>query len=268
MPTIFLFGPNGMLGRYVHTHLKQFYPVIAISREQFSIGHDSVDNLDAIFRMACENDVVVNCAGVIPQKCTNTRELMAVNAIFPVELSYFCCSKKLQLIHISTDCVFSGEKGQYYENDIHDADTVYGISKSLGEKQTMCVIRTSIIGEELFGKKSLLEWVKSQNGGSINGYSNHYWNGVTCLQLAKIIRQIIHCGSFWKGVRHVYSPCDVSKHDLIKKIIASYDLNVNLRNVSMGNDSNKTLRSHHKMGFEIPDIEVQIDEQRDFVLCT
>ena len=86
---------------------------------------------------------------------------------------------------------FTGKKGSYNEDDLHDEINDYGTSKSLGELCDATIIRTSIIGEELRNKRSLLEWVKSNAHGEINGYDNHYWNGVTCLQLSFFIKDII-----------------------------------------------------------------------------
>jgi dTDP-4-dehydrorhamnose reductase len=115
------------------------------------------------------------------------------------------------VIHITTDCVFSGRGGRYDENSLHDCLDDYGKSKSLGENQNLTIIRTSIIGEEKTNKKSLLEWVKSQKNNLIFGYTNHFWNGVTCLEMSKFIFTLIKEQNYWKGVQHVYSPDIVSK---------------------------------------------------------
>lgn len=120
------------------------------------------------------------------------------------------------MIHPTTDCVFSGKKGGYVETDVHDELGSYGMSKSLGEPVGCTCIRTSIIGRELFNKKSFLEWVISNNNGTISGWSNHMWNGITCLEYCGVIEKIINEHLFWSGVKHIYSPTSVSKHEMAK----------------------------------------------------
>jgi hypothetical protein len=97
------------------------------------------------------------------------------------------------------NCVFNGAEGGYVESSPHTAMDIYGRSKSLGESESATIIRTSIIGEELSNKLSLVEWVKSQAGKSVNGYLNHFWNGITCLQFAKICDYMLKNDLFWKG---------------------------------------------------------------------
>ena len=104
------------------------------------------------------------------------------------------------------------------KDDVHTATDIYGTTKSLGESQKSTIIRTSIIGEELTGQNSLLEWIKSNKNKTINGFANHYWNGVTCLTLSKIIKSIIDKKDYWTGVRHIFSPNTVTKYDLCKYI--------------------------------------------------
>ena len=144
---------------------------------------------------------------------------------------------------------------------------IYGMSKSLGENlQNATVIRTSIIGETFNGRKntSLLEWVRSNKNGSVNGFTNHFWNGVTCLQLAKIIHEIITTNKYWIGIRHIYSPNVVSKYNLICIINEIYNLNINI-NPCGGNYVNKSLISKYNNLFVIPDLEIQIKEMYSFL---
>ena len=114
-----------------------------------------------------------------------------VNSVLPnvlSEIKNMYANKNLQVIHVTTDCVYNGKTGGYDENSPHECIDDYSMSKSLGENKNLTNIRTSIIGEEITYKKSLLEWVRSNKAGStIYGYVNHLWNGVTCLELAKFI---------------------------------------------------------------------------------
>ena len=184
-------------------------------------------------------------------------------------LSTIASLNKMKFIHVTTDCVFSGSKGNYVETDEHDEINNYGISKSLGELgYNTTVIRTSIIGEELKNKYSLLEWVKKHNNTTLNGYTNHHWNGVTCLQLAKIINKMINENIWWNGVRHIFSPTSVTKYELVNMINHTYELNNTIEPLETENAVNKTLNSIYDVNytFDIPELDVQINELRAFSL--
>jgi len=262
---IILFGSNGMLGNYVNNFLSKFHEIICITRNVFDIETCEWEKLDSILsKNIGPNDIIINCAGAIPQRNTSIRKYIILNTIFPIKINEL--SKKIgcKFIHITTDCVFSGKDGNYIEDSIHDAEDIYGISKSLGEEKSMCIIRTSIIGEELYNKNSLIEWVMKQKNGIINGYSNFFWNGVTCLQLAKIINQIINNNLYWEGIRHFNSPDTVSKYELCCFINEIYDLNIMI-NKQEEPFKNMTISSNYDNSiFNIPFIKQQILEQKNY----
>ena len=219
------------------------------------------------------NDVIINCIGIIPQSKnindTSNRNYFLINSLFPNMLSTFAYTRNLKFIHITTDCVFSGSKGNYTELDDHDETNNYGVSKSLGElgyKST--IIRTSIIGEELKNKYSLLEWVKKHNNTSLTGYTNHHWNGVTCLELSKIINKLIDGNNWWAGVRHIYSPTSVTKYELVTMINDTYNLNNRVNMLETETTVNKTLNSIYDVNgtFNIPELKIQIEELKIFSL--
>ena len=263
---ILLFGGTGMLGNYVYNILSEYYNVTCITRNEFDIEIDTWLSLkNKISTLLNKNDIIINCAGVIPQKSNNNEYLkyIRINSIFPHKLQELALLNSYKLIHISTDCVFDGLKGNYLETDDHSPDTFYGISKSLGEPELGCIIRTSIIGEELFEKKSLIEWVKKQSGKIINGYTNCFWNGVTCLTLANIIKNIIDNNLFWIGVKHIYSPDIISKNTLCNYINEIYNLNISIiKDESI--KCNRTIMGTHE--FKIENIKDQIIEQKNFKL--
>jgi dTDP-4-dehydrorhamnose reductase len=243
---ILIFGSTGMLGRYVYNILKNNYSVICINRNNFDIENDEWYKLEHIlFENLKENDIIINCAGIIPQKYKNEnlKIYIRVNTVFPHKLNEITKKLKCKFIHITTDCVFDGSKGNYSINDIHSAKDIYGISKSEGEPEDATVIRTSIIGEEIYGKKSLIEWVKSNKDGKIKGYTNHYWNGVTCLTLANFIKSIIDNKNFWKGIKHICSENIVTKYDLCCFINEIYKLNINIEKYEDLISKNMTLVS-------------------------
>ena len=258
---IIVFGANGMLGRYVSQYLK----AEKITREQIDASNTTVAELT---KLIDENSVVINCIGMIPQKygSENKDLYLAVNSLFPHQLEAACVRKKSRFIHITTDCVFSGERGKYDEYDFKDEENIYGMSKAIGESLKSMVIRTSIIGEELKGKKSLLEWCKSQEGKEVNGYVNHLWNGVTCLELAKFIKYIIDNELFWQGVKHIFSPRIVSKYELVCLISTYFNLDMIVKENRTEKNIDKSLTSFHNCSYVFPDIEQQIKDLRDFKL--
>jgi dTDP-4-dehydrorhamnose reductase len=263
---VFLFGANGMLGNYVKSYLTQNnIQVIPLTRKDFDLDELSVISLKKFLeeKGLRSDDVIVNCAGVIPQASKDLelskRNYYKINSILPIILSMLTN----HMIHITTDCVFSGKTGAYHEYSTHDEINDYGTSKSLGELCDGTIIRTSIIGEELVNKRSLLEWVISNENRTINGYSNHLWNGVTCLQLAKIIYEIINKNLYWKGVRHIYSPTTVSKYELCAMISDIYELNIKVNEYDT-EKVDKSLSTIYEVHGIIPELKEQLKEMRDF----
>lgn len=267
---IFILGCDGMLGRYMYKYLFNIYEVYPINRSNYDVLNDNFNNLKKIL---IPNSILINCIGIIPQSNEKNNSLyLKINCIFPNMLSVLCNELNIKFIHITTDCVFSGKKGNYTENDVHDETNIYGLSKSLGEPNNCTIIRTSIIGEELKSKKSLLEWVISNDNKDskkvteINGYTDHYWNGVTCLQLSKIIKYIIDNNLYWNGIKHFFSPSSVSKYELIKLIILIYKLNIKV-NKCTNTYTNKTLNTintHELLNYKIPELKEQINELKHF----
>lgn len=263
---IIIFGSNGMLGRYLSCYLSESFEVIPLQRQDYDLSNLEYSTLFQLLQSKniLENDIIINAAGVIPQakyqRNLNNRLYFTVNSLFPVMLSLICQQLKVKMIHITTDCVFSGLKGKYSEQDKHDETNNYGLSKSLGEMGPSTIIRTSIIGEELANQRSLLEWVRSEEGCQIYGYTNHLWNGVTCMQLTEIIKQIIDQKLFWTGVRHIFSPRSVSKYQLIKMINQIYNLRIQIIEFQTDQAIDKTLCTIYDTNqkFEIPDLFTQI----------
>ena len=272
MTKILIFGSNGMLGNYVKSYLShKEYEIIPLTRKEYDLSQLSINTLTTLLfedKNIQKNDIVINCAGVIPQASNqrglNTRLYFTINSLFPVILSQICDKVGAKMIHITTDCVFSGKDGKYSEDSIHDETNDYGMSKSLGELCKATIIRTSIIGEEIENKRSLLEWVKSNAGRSINGYINHYWNGVTCLQLSKIISEIIERGLYWEGVRHIFSPSSLNKYQLVKNIIQVYNLDIHVNEFKTEDKVDKTITSNYEAMFEIPELYIQIEEIKNY----
>jgi dTDP-4-dehydrorhamnose reductase len=179
-----------MLGHVVGRFLEQQgCEVVTSSLRYGGAARDSL--VEAVRDSGCV--WVVNALGRIKQKTEDRNELYLANSLFPLHLSArMRCEQRL--IHASSDCVFSGRRGQYSVADERDAEDVYGLSKALGEavaQSGRCwVIRTSIIGPELGKGWGLMGWFLRQSG-EVNGYTNHLWNGITTLEWAGIAWELI-----------------------------------------------------------------------------
>jgi dTDP-4-dehydrorhamnose reductase len=173
-------------------------------------------------------DVVLNAIGIIKQlpSSKNVVQTLTINSIFPHLVADLAQELGFRFITLSTDCVFSGSKGNYSENDIPDATDLYGRSKQFGEVTgTNCLtIRTSIIGRELGTTHSLIEWFLSQNG-SVNGYSNAIYSGFPTIVLADLLGNIIEEQPDLTGLYHLSSD-PISKFALLELVKKRIGLNI------------------------------------------
>ena len=273
--TIVILGTNGMLGRYLYKFFsdKTSYKVIPITRIEFDVLKNDMQFLERLLKDNLHKQtLVINCIGKIPQRCRNQEELRKkreyylINSIFPHNLWSLCKKYDCKMIHPTTDCVYSGQKSNYTENDMADELSDYGISKSLGDNLDCTVIRASIIGREIDNKVSFLEWVISKKDGEIDGYSHHIWNGVTCLEYCKLVEYLIKDNVFWTGVRHIQSPASKSKYELAVIINEIFNLNLKINKVISDENIDKTLCSIYEPVFEISNLEKQIKELAEFSL--
>ena len=241
---VIIFGSNGMLGNYLNKYLAPKYEVVALTREDIDVSAiDESKLLQFLRNNVNKDDIILNAAGIIKQRGYNIVDMIVVNSLFPHILAKYKNETGCKVIHITTDCVFSGLTGGYIESDKHDCLDDYGKSKSLGENENITNIRTSIIGEEKRNKKSLLEWIISNKGKTVDGYENHLWNGVTCLELAKLIDEIIKNNTYWEGVRHVFSPDTVSKYEILKMVNDIYNLDLTINKKSTETNCYRNLKT-------------------------
>jgi len=262
---VFILGAGGMLGAYLTKYLKDS---IGITREYIDAtqvkGDDFIGQMEAFNPQ--KGDTIINAIGITNKHTERSSwEFLLVNSFFPKRLADYCEDNDIQMIHITTDCVFTGTEGNYDENSLHDDNSIYGFSKSHGEPRNCTVIRTSIIGENRKSNADLLEWVR-HSSGTIQGWTNHYWNGITCLQFAKICEEIIREKKFWKGVKHIYSPKSLDKCSLVETIKSIYELDVAVAPAEASQACNRTLTSIREPYFTIPTIREQIIEQKNFEL--
>jgi dTDP-4-dehydrorhamnose reductase len=175
-------------------------------------------------------DVVINCVGLIKQLPIASQPLpsIAINSLFPHQLAHICKRIGSRMIHISTDCVFSGKKGNYSESDQSDAEDLYGKTKYLGEvAYPHCItLRTSIIGHELKGNYGLVEWFLRQKG-KVKGFTKAIYTGFPTMELARIIREQVIPKTDLSGLYHV-SANPISKYELLKIVASLYKKTIDI----------------------------------------
>lgn len=240
-------GSGGLLGHMLIRVLSDSHDVYGTTREMSSnssplarflspnkwIGGVDAANLRSIKNIFELNqfDVVINCIGLIKQRSDqlDDRQMMSVNGEFPHLLAGIANQNGAKVIQISTDCVFSGDKGNYVETDTPDPVDVYGRSKLVGElnDSTNLTLRTSHIGRELSVKKSLVEWLLSQRNGQVSGFSRAIYSGLTTTELAKIIRNLLLSASWLTGMFHVSSEA-ISKLEIINQLNELLELKINV----------------------------------------
>lgn len=227
MRKIIILGSTGLLGSYMSSYLCNNFKCILPCRNFVQAENFDKQNFEKIVN---PYDVVINCIGILKYNIPKYGQQITqnVNCIFPKQLSEVCLKKKSKLIHFSSDCVFSGKKGRYLETDMCDSRDVYAKTKSK-EPRECSTIRTSFIGlSKDISNQSLMNFLLTKKGGEVDGFDNCLWNGVCCLELAKIVKKIIDEDIFWNGVRHVYSESIVSKYELCKIINEVYRLNIKI----------------------------------------
>ena len=169
-------------------------------------------------------EIVINCIGLVKQLESANDPLVAlpINSIFPHQLARICHLANARLVHISTDCVFSGKIGGYREDDICDATDLYGLSKLLGELYypNTITLRTSIIGHEVQGNHSLINWFLSQNF-KCKGFTRAIFSGLPTVELAQIIRDVVVPRPELTGLYHLAASA-ISKYDLLKMVAKKY----------------------------------------------
>ena len=242
---ILILGGNGMLGHQLFKHLAEDHEIKVTLRqdlseyEKLNLFHPdnsfsgiNVRSADQLIEVLGEfqPQAIVNAVGIIKQRSSARESIpsLELNSLFPHRLAILCKTINARMIHLSTDCVFSGKKGNYREDDPSDALDLYGKSKYLGEvnEQHCITLRTSMIGRELSRKKNLLEWFLAQKG-SIKGFKKAIFSGFTTRELSRIIEMILMQHPYASGIYHVSSD-PISKFDLLSLIKRGLNLPVKI----------------------------------------
>lgn len=279
MTRVLVLGAAGMLGHKVLQRLgagieaagavrkedPQIEELASLTGATIHAGMDAT-NFSTVARVmaVASPDVIVNCVGVIKQRegRTQREEMVRVNALFPHELAHACQASGARLIHLSTDCVFSGKRGMYGEADDADPVDAYGMSKLLGEPlaDDALTIRTSMIGRELRGFHSLLEWFLRQRG-EVRGFVHAIFSGLTNIALADEISRIIRDLPELRGLHHVAAE-PIAKYDLLHRLADAYGMDVHV-NADDGPRCDRSLsaaRYRELTGFTPPSWDQMIRE--------
>jgi len=267
---IIILGSTGNLGHTLVDHLrhrkiKGLTEIRGITRRGLdATKKNAASNLLPLYKIK-KDDFIINCIGVIPQKPHDYNTLNLVNNSFARKLAFKCGQYGINLIQVSTDCVFSGKRGRYTEADKPDPVSAYGHSKLNGEfPSKSMVIRTSFIGQELSEKKfGLLDWFLHEIKTQPMGYINNYWNGLSTIQLSKIIGHTIERNLFSYGIFHVFSPHSISKYELLCAINREFKANKEPIPSFCKRNIDRTLSTNNQWfieNFEIPTIYQQIKE--------
>lgn len=240
MTQVAILGSTGMLGSaFTNLMVGNRYKITEFNRtgrplvsENSAVAFDVTFSDSEIQRVFYKKnfDYVVNAIGAIKQIIdekdpASVENAYKVNSDFPSFLDSYSKATGTPVIQIGTDCVYSGLKGGYKESDLFDPIDVYGKSKVKGENistNTM-ILRCSIIGKEINRSKSILSWLLTQKyGATVNGYVDHYWNGVTTLDFAKITLGIIEKNAFSKGISHLVPADTLNKYQLLVLIANAF----------------------------------------------
>lgn len=243
---ILVLGASGMLGNAVlrYFNAQSEHEVVGIVRsagsarllpeslqDRIALGGD-VDDVDALVRMFDRHrpTVVINCVGLVKQLGDAKDPLAAipVNAVLPHRLARLCALAGSRLVHLSTDCVFTGNKGMYREDDLPDAQDVYGRTKLLGEVDYphALTLRTSIIGHELASHHSLVCWFLSQQGQA-RGFSQAIFSGLPTVEIARVIDKHVLDRPELSGLYHL-SAEPIDKFSLLQFIAKIYGKEIDI----------------------------------------
>lgn len=273
MKNILVLGSIGMAGHLITLYFKeQGYNVTAYSMQPFPYCNNIIGNAletENFKNMLLEGDydVVINCIGILNQVADENQSLAVyLNSYLPHLVADTLKDKKTKLIHMSTDCVFAGNSGPYYEDSLRDGQTFYDRSKALGEVEDNknLTFRNSIIGPDMNENGiGLFNWFMKQRG-EINGFTGAMWTGVTTLTLAKAMEQAIKedlCGLY-----NLVNNTSISKYDLLclfNKYFRNDELKIN-KSESLNLD--KSLRrKRNDFSFVVPTYEEMVSEMSDWV---
>ena len=281
---ILIIGASGMIGHYLFGYLsqKKKYQIYGFVRNKrvlkdnkFLFNHKNIleveilrnNNLKKII-LDLQPEIIINCSGIVKQNplIRNVPLSIELNSIFPHNLNLICKEIDCRLIQLSTDCVFSGIKGNYKETDLPDPNDIYGRSKLLGELdyKNCITIRTSFIGHELVNNWGLLSWFLSQKN-KVKGFKNAIYSGLTTLEISKVIKNFVITNNSLNGLYHISSN-PIDKFSLLRIINQTYGKNLNIEPdyLSKSDKSLNSLKFQNETGYKPIEWEDAIRELKNY----
>lgn len=271
---IFIIGSKGMAGHVINFYLKENtnYKVLSVARDSQLFAPDyeaDVTDFSTLARILETEtpDFVINCIGLLNQEAENNPDkAILLNSYLPHFLAKKGEELNYKLIHISTDCVFNGNKGSYAEDSIKDGYGFYAQSKALGEVSygNNVTIRTSIIGPEIKQNGiGLFHWFMNQIG-NIKGYTEAYWTGVTTLELAKAITSLIEQDV--EGLYHLVNSEKISKFNLLVLFKDVFHMQtITIEQNSVYKTDKSLTKTNYGFNYDVPDYGTMIAEMRDWI---
>lgn len=274
----FILGCNGMAGHTISLYLQEKgHDVFGFDKRESklikSISGDARDTV-SLGKIIKEGkfDTIINCIGILNQFAEKDHELAAfLNAYFPHFLAKITEDTQTQVIHMTTDCVFSGNKGSYIENDLRDGESFYDRSKALGELDDSknLSLRNSIVGPDINPNGiGLLNWFMNNtvdNSASVNGYTKAMWTGQTTYQLAKTMERAAHERAH--GLVNAVPATSISKYDLLRLFNKYLRNNRVVINPVEGVNADKSLiRTNFEFNYLIPDYDTMVREMAEWVV--
>ena len=267
MKKIIILGATGLIGHQVYFQLKanKDFSVLSFAHQkkisQATMLLDARDEhlLEKVI-VGINPDVIVNCMGVLIAEANRTPEnAIFLNAYIPQRLKTIANTLGAKLVHISTDCVFSGKKGSYTEDDIKDAEDTYGRAKAMGEvtESPHITLRTSVVGPEIKKGEELFHWFMMQEG-KIKGFTKSFWSGVTTLELAKAVEWAIDKDI--QGLYHITNGVPIKKYELLMLFKKHTKKQIEIESVE-GKVTNKSFLDTRKdVNYAVPSYEEMIRE--------
>ncbi len=269
---VLVLGSTGMLGHQVVNYLSQFdaFEIVDISFRNKLRSQTIILNVtnkkffeETVIRIS--PDYIVNCIGILIKGSSDVENAIYINAYLPHQLVRLADSMEAKLVHISTDCVFFGDKGGYIESDEKDGKDIYAKTKSLGEiiDKKHLTLRTSIIGPEIKEHgEGLFHWFMMQRG-IVNGFTKAIWSGVSTLELAKVVKLAIENNI--TGLYHVTNNKHINKYELLKLFKKYTKKEIEILPIDGKAVDKSFIDTRKELNYNMPSYENMVKDMIDFI---
>ncbi len=276
MKKVLIIGSKGMAGHLLRQYLLESgeFEIADVARDKqyFAPVYEAdVENKEHLFRILkdCKPDFVINCVGILNKAANDYPDrAVLINAYLPHYLAKMGDELNYKFIHVSTDCVFSGNKGSYLEGDYKDGKDFYAQSKALGEVNygKHLTIRTSIIGPEMKANGiGLVHWFLTHESPVVKGYTKAYWSGVTTFQLAKFIGKFMGGNENISGLIHLTNNEKINKYDLLTLVKETFQKYISLTAYDDYVVDKSLISSKPNLSASVPSYKVMIKDMKQWM---